>query len=103
MQLWRAVERLQAYRSRCVRRGEGCPVQPDGSSGLSPDHPDLRARFVIHMRRRKIGNTSLEVPALGLGGATLGDSTGAIPESQALSTIECAYFAGIDYFDTSPW
>ena len=58
---------------------------------------------MIHMRRRKIGNTSLEVPTLGLGGATLGDSTGAIPETQALSTIECAYYAGIDYFDTSPW
>jgi D-threo-aldose 1-dehydrogenase len=58
---------------------------------------------VMHLRRRQIGNTGLRVPVLGCGGATLGDSAGAIPEVQALSTLEAAYWAGIDYFDTSPW
>ena len=57
----------------------------------------------MHLRRRQIGNTGLRVPVLGCGGATLGDSAGAIPEVQALSTLEAAYWAGIDYFDTSPW
>jgi D-threo-aldose 1-dehydrogenase len=55
------------------------------------------------MQRRQIGRTTLAVPVLGFGGATLGDAGGSIPEDQALSTIEAAYAAGIGYFDTSPW
>jgi D-threo-aldose 1-dehydrogenase len=55
------------------------------------------------MKRRQIGRTKLTLPVLGFGGATLGDASGPIPEQQALSAIEAAYAAGIDYFDTSPW
>ena len=55
------------------------------------------------MKRRQIGRTGLHVPAMGFGGATLGDAAGAIPEHQALSALEAGYAAGIDYFDTSPW
>ncbi|MFC7399308.1 aldo/keto reductase [Chelatococcus sp. GCM10030263] len=55
------------------------------------------------MQRRQIAQTTLAMPVLGFGGATLGDAGGSIPEYQALSTIEAAYAAGIDYFDTSPW
>jgi D-threo-aldose 1-dehydrogenase len=56
-----------------------------------------------HLKRRKIGNTDLHVPLLGCGGATLGDAQEAIPEHQALATLEAAFMAAIDYFDTSPW
>ena len=53
--------------------------------------------------RRRIGNTSLEVTQLGMGGASLGDMRESIPEAQATATIEAAHAAGIGYFDTSPW
>lgn len=56
-----------------------------------------------HLTRRRIGQTDLHVPILGCGGATLGDAEGAIPEPVALATLESAYAAAIDYFDTSPW
>jgi D-threo-aldose 1-dehydrogenase len=53
--------------------------------------------------RRRIGSTSLEVPRLGMGGASLGDMRETIPEDQASAAIEAAHAAGIAYFDTSPW
>ena len=53
--------------------------------------------------RRRIGNTSLEVTQLGMGGASLGDMRESIPEAQATATLEAAHAAGIGYFDTSPW
>ena len=53
--------------------------------------------------RRRIGNTSLEVTQLGMGGASLGDMRASIPEAQATAAIEAAHAAGIGYFDTSPW
>src|SRR5262245_25664113 len=53
--------------------------------------------------RRRIGETSLEVTQLGMGGASLGDMRVSIPEAQATAAIEAAHAAGIGYFDTSPW
>lgn len=53
--------------------------------------------------RRRIGNTTLEVTQLGMGGASLGDMRATIPEPQATATLEAAHAAGIGYFDTSPW
>ena len=53
--------------------------------------------------RRRIGNTSLEVTALGFGGASLGDAYDVIPEAQAEGALEAAFAGGIGYFDTSPW
>jgi D-threo-aldose 1-dehydrogenase len=53
--------------------------------------------------RRRIGNTSLEVTQLGMGGASLGDMRESIPEAQATAALEAAHAAGIGYFDTSPW
>jgi D-threo-aldose 1-dehydrogenase len=58
---------------------------------------------VVPFERRRVGSTSLSLPVLGFGGATLGDASGAIPETRALATIEAAYEAGIGFFDTSPW
>lgn len=56
-----------------------------------------------HWERRRVGKTNLELPAFGFGGATLGDASGAIPETRALATIEAACDAGVAFFDTSPW
>src|SRR5690606_33770565 len=50
-----------------------------------------------------IGSTALKAPRLGFGAGTLGDPFEVIPEAQADLTVECAYAAGITYFDTAPW
>ena len=52
---------------------------------------------------RPIGRTALQAPRLGFGAGTLGDPFEVIPEHQADLTVECAYAAGITYFDTAPW
>lgn len=54
-------------------------------------------------RKRRIGDTTLEVTQLGMGGASLGDMRESIPEAQAAASLEAAHAAGIGYFDTSPW
>ncbi|MGI9385330.1 MAG: aldo/keto reductase [Methyloligellaceae bacterium] len=51
----------------------------------------------------RIGETGLEVTALGFGGGTLGDPDEVIGEDQAEATLAAAHDAGIRYFDTAPW
>ena len=61
-------------------------------------------RFTLDpLLRRPIGETSLEVTQLGMGGASLGDARASIPEPQAEAALESAHVSGIGYFDTSPW
>jgi D-threo-aldose 1-dehydrogenase len=52
---------------------------------------------------RAIGRTRLMAPRLGFGAGTLGDPFDVIPEHQAELTLETAFAAGIQYFDTAPW
>lgn len=52
---------------------------------------------------RRIGETGLEVSALGFGGGTLGDPNEVIGEDRAEATLAAAHDAGIRYFDTAPW
>jgi len=52
---------------------------------------------------RPLGRTSLELPRLGLGGASLGNIFNVVPEAQADATIDAAWDAGIRFYDTSPW
>lgn len=52
---------------------------------------------------RRLGRTTLELPRLGMGGATLGNIFDVIPDSQADATLEAAWDAGIRFYDTSPW
>lgn len=52
---------------------------------------------------RPLGNSGLQLPALGLGGAPLGELFLKVPESQAQETLQAAWEAGIRYFDTAPW
>ena len=53
--------------------------------------------------KQPIGRTQLMAPRLGFGAGTLGDPFDVIPEHQADLTLEAAFAAGIDYFDTAPW
>lgn len=53
--------------------------------------------------RRRIGRTSVEVTALGLGCAGLGGLYRDIDERQARATIDRAWEAGIRLFDTAPY
>lgn len=53
--------------------------------------------------RRRIGRTSLEVTALGLGCAGLGGLYRDVSETQARATIEAAWEAGVRLFDTAPF
>jgi D-threo-aldose 1-dehydrogenase len=53
-------------------------------------------------QRRRIGRTDLQVSALGLGGAPLGDLYERIPRERALATLETAYSRGIRLYDTAP-
>ena len=53
--------------------------------------------------KRPIGRTQLMAPRLGFGAGTLGDPFDVIAEHQADLTLEAAFAAGIDYFDTAPW
>jgi D-threo-aldose 1-dehydrogenase len=53
--------------------------------------------------RRRVGSTDVEVTELGFGGASLGELFIAVPEHDALATIDAAWDAGIRYFDTAPW
>jgi D-threo-aldose 1-dehydrogenase len=55
------------------------------------------------MRRRRIGDTALEVTEISLGGAAIGGLYRAVPRESAEATIAAAWDAGIRYFDTAPF
>jgi aryl-alcohol dehydrogenase-like predicted oxidoreductase len=54
------------------------------------------------MLYRKLGNTDLEAPVMGLGCAALGGSYGPVTEELAARTIYKAFDLGIHYLDTAP-
>src|SRR6266849_1990791 len=53
--------------------------------------------------RRRIGRTSLEVTALGLGCATLGGTRIAVSRAEAEAIVGAAWEAGVRYVDTAPY
>jgi D-threo-aldose 1-dehydrogenase len=53
--------------------------------------------------KRRIGRSSLEVTALGLGCATLGGSRVDITRDEAEAIIRAAWSAGVRYIDTAPY
>ena len=55
----------------------------------------------MQIERRRVGQTGLEVTALGLGGATLG-GVADVSEMEARAIVNAAYAAGVGYFDTAP-
>ncbi|WP_344217757.1 aldo/keto reductase [Kribbella sancticallisti] len=54
------------------------------------------------MERVELGRTGLRVSRLGLGLASLGGMFAAVPEEQAVATIDRAWELGIRLFDTAP-
>lgn len=55
------------------------------------------------MQSRKLGETGLEVSALGLGAANLGGVYGAVDEAEAIATVHRAFDLGVNLFDASPY
>jgi D-threo-aldose 1-dehydrogenase len=54
------------------------------------------------MKKRRIGQTALEVTEISFGGASLGNLYAAVARPQAMDTLDAAWNAGIRYFDTAP-
>jgi D-threo-aldose 1-dehydrogenase len=53
--------------------------------------------------KRRIGRTSIEVTALGLGSATLGGSRVDVSREEAEAIVSAAWAAGVRYIDTAPY
>ena len=53
-------------------------------------------------QKRSVGQTSVQVTPLGLGGTAFANMYSAVSEQTALDTIQAAFQAGIRYFDTAP-
>jgi D-threo-aldose 1-dehydrogenase len=53
--------------------------------------------------KRRIGRTSLQVTALGLGTATLGGTRIEVTRQQAEAIVRAAWDAGVRYFDAAPY
>jgi D-threo-aldose 1-dehydrogenase len=52
---------------------------------------------------RRVGSTTLALPALGFGGAHLGELYGMVDEADVQATIEAAWDCGVRFYDTAPW
>src|SRR3569623_2016150 len=54
-------------------------------------------------KTRRVGKTTLSLPAFGFGSAQLGDRYGKVDEADARATMDAAWGAGVRYYDTAPW
>lgn len=54
-------------------------------------------------RCRKVSDSSLKLPAFGMGTAHLGELYSTVEESVSQSAFEAAWQAGVRYYDTAPW
>jgi D-threo-aldose 1-dehydrogenase len=71
-------------------------------------HTDARAiggqqGEAMRFETRRVGQTALNVTAMGLGGATLGGNMEAVADADARMVVIDAYDSGIRYFDTAPF
>ena len=53
--------------------------------------------------RRKVGATALDLPVFGFGAAHIGELYTLVDEGVSRATMDCAWDAGVRYFDTAPW
>jgi D-threo-aldose 1-dehydrogenase len=60
-------------------------------------------RGMMDFERRRLGRTSLEVTALGLGCATMGGHRIPVTREEAEATVRAAWAAGVRYVDTAPY
>ncbi len=54
------------------------------------------------MKKRKLGNTGLEISELAYGAASLGDIYRTTDESEGIASVHAAMDGGINYFDVAP-
>ena len=54
------------------------------------------------MKKRRIGDTELEVTEYGFGGASLGNLYHVVSRDDAMDALDAAWSAGMRYFDTAP-
>jgi D-threo-aldose 1-dehydrogenase len=55
------------------------------------------------VERRRIGQTTLDLPLFGFGSAHLGELYNTVAEAESRATLEAAWSAGVRYYDTAPW
>jgi D-threo-aldose 1-dehydrogenase len=60
------------------------------------------AAEMLHQRCRRIGETPVSTPAIGFGGAAIGNLYRPVSDAAAEAAIAAALEAGIGYFDTAP-
>ncbi len=53
--------------------------------------------------RRKVADTSLDLPVFGMGTAHLGELYGTVDEAVSQATLNAAWDGGVRFFDTAPW
>ena len=63
---------------------------------------------VVHLSRlfgsrRKVSDTSLQLPVFGMGTAHMGELYATVEESVAQATFDAAWQCGVRYIDTAPW
>jgi D-threo-aldose 1-dehydrogenase len=52
---------------------------------------------------KRVGSTSLTLPAFGFGSAHLGEPYAKVDEADSRATLEAAWAAGVRFYDTAPW
>lgn len=53
--------------------------------------------------RRRVADTSLELPTFGMGTAHVGELYAKVDEAVSQATFDAAWTGGVRYFDTAPW
>ena len=52
---------------------------------------------------KRVGATSLNLPAFGFGSAHLGELYAKVDEADARATLQAAWDAESDFYDSAPW
>ncbi len=52
---------------------------------------------------KRVGSTSLTLPAFGFGSAHLGELYAKVDEADSRATLDAAWDAGVRFYDTAPW
>ena len=53
--------------------------------------------------RRRVADTALELPMVGMGTAHIGELYGIVDEGVAQATFQAGWDGGVRYYDTAPW
>src|SRR4051794_29361363 len=85
---------------RWRRPTDSASVPSRSESHLDPRHHQLGRAWRNVMERRSLGNTGLQVSALGFGAGPIGDA--ALSEDEAARLLHGVLDAGINLIDTAP-